>query len=152
MASLSPATIFTAVAVFVDTNILVYAHDAAAGAKHERAKHLVAAFWLAAEKPAISTQVIAELHVNLVRKLKVTVHEAAEIAATYLDNWAVVDADASLIHDAWEIQLRWQLSFWDSQMLAAARRANASEVWTEDLNDGQDYGGAVAFNPFKNLL
>ena len=136
--------------VFIDTNILVYAHDQDAGAKHQTAKALVAALWLADDKPAISTQVISELHVNLVRKLKATVLEAVEIAATYLDNWQVVETNASLIHDAWETQLRWQLSFWDAQMIAAARRANAREVWTEDLNHGQDYGGVTAVNPFKN--
>ncbi|MDB6139845.1 MAG: hypothetical protein JWO94_2917 [Verrucomicrobiaceae bacterium] len=135
--------------VFIDTNILVYAHDADAGVKHEKARELVTAFWLAADKPFISTQVVAELHVNLVRKLKTTVLEAAEIAALYLDNWQMIYASASLIHEAWEIQHQWQLSFWDAQMIAAARRANAWETWTEDLNHGQDYGGVTAFNPFN---
>lgn len=121
--------------VFIDTNILVYAHDADAGARHQKAKDVV----------------VAELHVNLVRKLKDTVSEAAEIAALYLDHWRVVATDASLIHNAWEIQMRWQLSFWDAQMIAAAVRANASEIWTEDLNHGQDYGGVIAVNPFQTF-
>ena len=139
-------------APFIDTNILVYAHDADAGEKHALSRKLVTEWWQATDKPTISTQVVAELHVNLVRKLKVTVHEAAHISAAYLDGWNVVETNASLIHDAWEIQLRWQLSFWDAQMIAAATRSQASEVWTEDLNHGQEYGSVIAINPFKTFL
>ena len=136
---------------FIDTNILVYAHDANAGAKQHHSKKLVTEWWLGAKKPTICTQVVAELHVNLVRKLKVTIHEAADISATYLDGWNVVETNASLVHDAWKIQLRWQLSFWDAQMIAAAARSRSNEVWTEDLNHGQEYGGVIAINPFKHL-
>jgi predicted nucleic acid-binding protein len=33
--------------------------------------------------------------------------------------------------------------------LAAARTSGASEIFTEDFNHGQDYGGIRAFNPFR---
>jgi predicted nucleic acid-binding protein len=44
---------------------------------------------------------------------------------------------------------RWRLSFWDALILAAARKAEASRIWSEDLSDGQDYGGIRVVNPFK---
>lgn len=138
-------------ALFIDTNVFVYAHDSDAGAKHATARKLLTDLWLTTDKPVISTQVISELHVNLVRKLKLAPVEAVDLAAAYLDAWNVVDVDAALVHDAWEIQLRWQLSYWDAQMVAAALRSGCTEIWTEDLNDGQDYGGAKAVNPFKTI-
>ncbi len=51
---------------FVDTNILMYAHDSAAGEKHERAKALVEELWQA-RSGVVSTQVLQELAVNLRR-------------------------------------------------------------------------------------
>ena len=51
--------------VFIDTNILVYAHDKDAGLKHSKASQIVATFWEQRQRPFISTQVLQELHVNL---------------------------------------------------------------------------------------
>lgn len=136
-------------ALFVDTNVLVYAHDSDAGAKHVTAKRLLTECWLASVQPAISTQIVSELHVNLMRKLNFAPADAVDLCSAYLDAWNIINVDAELVHDAWEIQLRWQLSYWDAQMVAAALRARCTEIWTEDLNDGQDYGGTKAVNPFK---
>ena len=54
---------------FVDTNILMYAHDSAAGEKHARAKALVEELW-ESRSGVVSTQVLQELAVNLRRKVK----------------------------------------------------------------------------------
>jgi predicted nucleic acid-binding protein len=63
--------------------------------------------------------------------------------------WNVIDNTASLLRTALDIQQRYQLSFWDSNIIAAARSAGAKELWTEDLNNGQRYEGILAVNPFK---
>lgn len=66
----------------------------------------------------------------------------------------------TLVEEAWRLpgqtaisvqvlQSRWQLSLWDSMILAAARTSGAGELLTEDLNHGQDYGGVRVVNPFK---
>ena len=54
--------------IFVDTNILVYAHDRDAAGKHQAAKDRVASLWRLPVAPAISVQVLQELYVNLFRK------------------------------------------------------------------------------------
>jgi len=46
-----------------------------------------------------------------------------------------------------EIRERLQSSFWDGLILAAAKRARAGVIWSEDFNTGQDYDGVVAVNP-----
>jgi len=49
---------------FVDTNILIYAHDRSAGLKYERARDLVERLWISGQG-VLSTQVLQELCINL---------------------------------------------------------------------------------------
>ena len=44
---------------------------------------------------------------------------------------------------------RFRLSYWDGAILAAARASDCDSVYTEDLSDGQDYGGLRVINPFR---
>jgi len=134
--------------IFIDTNILVYAHDADAGEKHSRAKALIEKLWTNRETPSLSVQVLQELHVNLVRN-GATAEASARIVERYL-SWRVVDNTRHLLRQAFAEQQRWNISFWDSLIIAAARRARASTVWSEDLNAGQDYGGVLVANPLKS--
>lgn len=43
---------------------------------------------------------------------------------------------------------RYQISYWDGAILAAAESLGAPVVYTEDLNHGQSYGSVRAVNPF----
>ncbi|MBT4499476.1 MAG: PIN domain-containing protein [Gemmatimonadetes bacterium] len=131
--------------IFVDTNLLVYAHDRDAADRHEKAKALVAELWRRPMLPAISVQVLQELYVNLIRK-QVSDMEARETIADYR-TWYVVENDAMLLMEGIEIRERLQSSFWDGLILAAAKRARAGVIWSEDFNTGQDYDGVVAVNP-----
>jgi predicted nucleic acid-binding protein len=134
--------------VFIDTNILVYAHDADAGNRHIRAKSLIENLWTGRKIPVISVQVLQELHVNLTRK-GASLEESARIVERYL-SWRVVDNTRHLLREALTEQQKWGLSFWDSLIVAAARRAGASTLWTEDLNEGQDLGGLLIANPLAD--
>lgn len=133
--------------VFVDTNILMYAHDSAAGAKHERAKALLERLWQE-RSAAISTQVLQELAVNLRRKVAVplTTKAVQEIVADYL-TWQVVVNDGTAIREALDFEERYGISFWDALIVQAANTAGASILYTEDLSDGQHYGNVRAENP-----
>ncbi|OGV65725.1 MAG: hypothetical protein A3K19_25880 [Lentisphaerae bacterium RIFOXYB12_FULL_65_16] len=131
--------------LFVDTNILVYAHDRDAGRKHARARALVESAWREDSWPHVSVQVLQELFVNLHRK-GLTVPEARATVADYAQ-WPVVQNTVALIDGAADEMTRWRLSFWDSLILAAARSAGASVIWSEDLSDTQDYDGIHVENP-----
>jgi len=131
--------------IFVDTNILVYAHDRDAADKHQVAKDRVAELWLLPISPAISVQVLQELYVNLIRK-EISQAEARRTVVDY-GAWHVVDNDQALLLEGIDLQTRWQSSFWDALILAAARRARAGVIWSEDFNTTQDYDGIVAVNP-----
>lgn len=134
-----------AVDIFIDTNILIYAHDLDAGEKHDKASQLVHDFWDRRAVPSLSVQVLQEMHVNLIRK-GVSVDKSADTVRRYLA-WRVMHNTKTLLRRAFDVQQRWQLSFWDSAVVAAAQQAGASTLWSEDLNAGQNYGGVVVVNP-----
>ena len=136
-----------AVDVFVDTNILLYAHDLDAGEKHVKALNLIQCLWTERKVPSLSIQVLQEMHVNLVRK-GVPLPDSIEIVGRYLA-WRVVTNSEAVLRRAFTVQQRWGLSFWDASIVAAALQTGAVELWTEDLNTGQDYGGVVAVNPLE---
>lgn len=131
--------------VFVDTNILVYAHDVDAGERHERARLRVAELWKRKMPPAISVQVLQELYTTLIMR-QVPQSQAEEVVALYL-RWEVMENTAGLLVRGIEEQKRWQVSPWDAWILAAARQAGARELWSEDFSAGQDYDGVRVRNP-----
>ena len=131
--------------VFVDTNILVYAHDAKAGLKHRIAKQKIKSLWERDLPPALSVQVLQESCVNFIRK-GMAADEAGKFVADYLQ-WDVIANDTALLLEGLGESRRWKLSLWDALIVAAAKRAKASILWSEDLNAGQDYGGVVVLNP-----
>lgn len=133
--------------VFIDTNVLVYAHDLDAGKKHEDAKRLLAGLWLSKPLPWISIQVLQELLVTL-RRRGVPADVARETVEAYT-RWRVVENDVGLLREGMAEMKRWQLSFWDGLILAAARQAHVSTILSEDLSDEQDYGGVRIQNPFR---
>jgi predicted nucleic acid-binding protein len=134
---------------FVDTNILVYAHDTSAGAKHDRAKALVEDLW-SQRSGVVSTQVLQELCVNIRRKAKhpVDLRTAREIVADYL-SWDVVTNTAESILEALQLEERYQISFWDALIVQAAEASGAAVLYSEDLSDGQTYRGVRVVNPLR---
>ena len=84
---------------FVDTNILVYAHDRSAGVKYERARKLIGDLWTTGEG-VVSTQVLQELCVNLRRKIAqpLPLEEVRRLVEDYLA-WEVVTIDSRSVVD-----------------------------------------------------
>ncbi len=134
---------------FVDTNVLVYAHDVTAGAKHDQTKTRVEELWRN-RSGVVSTQVLQELCVNLRRKAgrPVSLKAAREIVADYLA-WNVVTNTGESILDALELEERYGVSFWDALVIQAAEASGAEVLYSEDLSDGQKYRSVRVVNPFK---
>jgi len=132
---------------FVDTNILMYAHDASAGEKHERAKALVAELWRD-RSGVVSTQVLQELAVNLRRKTAKPLDAKAtrDVVADYL-TWQVIVNGGESILQALDLEARYQISFWDALVLQAAQSSSAEILYSEDLSHGQEYGSVRVVNP-----
>ena len=131
---------------FVDTNILVYAHDNTAGSKHERARALVEQLW-ADRSGVLSTQVLQELYVSL-RKARnpMPAAEARQVVADYL-RWEVVVNNGDSVVEAAELETRYRISFWDALIVQAASTSGVEILYSEDLSAGQAYGPVRVVNP-----
>jgi predicted nucleic acid-binding protein len=127
---------------FVDTNILMYAHDKAAGGKHERARTVVEELWRD-RRGVVSTQVLQELAVDLRRKAGRPLDAKAtrEIVTDYLA-WQVVVNGGESILEALDLEARFQISFWDALIVQAAQASGAETLYSEDLSDGQTWDRA----------
>lgn len=133
---------------FVDTNILVYAHDRSAGAKHDRARTLIEQLWQSGNG-VISTQVLQELCLNLRRKANppLQIEETRRLLQDYL-SWEVVVNSPESVVQALEIEDRYKTSFWDALILHAAEISGASVLYSEDFSANQKYGSVRIVNPF----
>ena len=135
---------------FVDTNILVYAHDRSAGLKHERARLLIEELWNSG-RGVLSTQVLQELCVNLRRKSSrpLSVEETRRLVQDYLSWEIFVNTPASTIQ-ALDIEVRFKISFWDALILQAAEGSGVAILYSEDLATGQRYGAIRIVNPLTD--
>jgi predicted nucleic acid-binding protein len=134
---------------FVDTNILVYAHDFTTGAKHKRAKALIENLW-SSEAGVLSTQVLQELRVSLRRKAArpLSAEETRRLIEDY-SSWEVVVNTAESVLQALTIESRYKISFWDALIVQAAGSAGATVLYSEDLAEGQTYGAVRVVNPLR---
>lgn len=132
---------------FVDTNILIYAHDRSAGIKHDRARKLIERLWTSGEG-VLSTQVLQELCINLRRRVTppLQINDIRQLVQNYLKWEIVVNAPESAL-DALDIEVRYKISFWDALLLQAAETSGASVLYSEDLSAGQRYGTIRVENP-----
>jgi len=135
---------------FVDTNILVYAHDRTAGIKYLRARALVEQLWDSGNG-VLSTQVLQELCVNL-RRNTANPPPVAEIRRLIREysTWEVTNNTSESILKALDIEIRYKTSFWDALILQAAEDAGASILYSEDLAAGQHYGAVQVVNPLAD--
>jgi predicted nucleic acid-binding protein len=132
---------------FVDTNILIYAHDRSAGVKHERARELIEKLWTNGQG-VLSTQVLQEFCVNLRRKVArpLAVDEIRRLVNDYM-SWEIVLNSAEAVIQALDIEIRHKTSFWDALILQAAEQSGAAVLYSEDLAAGQSYGTVRVVNP-----
>jgi predicted nucleic acid-binding protein len=135
-------------AVFVDTNVFVYARDPNAAAKQATADALLRELWIE-QRGRTSLQVLSEFYATVTRKLKpgLTPDEAWE-EVTEIMSWEPQTIDRSLLTQAREVERRYRLSWWDSMIVAAAQLQDCPVLMTEDLQHGLVCGTVTIRNPF----
>ncbi len=133
--------------VFVDTNVLVYAHDNKAGHKHLEAMRILQG--LSQQRAgALSMQVLQEFYVTVTRKIASPLsREEARAIVEDFSHWCVATSPAD-IRQAFLIEDGARIGFWDALIVAAALRCGATKVISEDLNPGQTIAGIQIENPF----
>lgn len=137
----------TALTVFVDTNVLLYADDRRDAAKQLRAREWLLALWQQ-RSGRLSTQVLNEYYVNATRRLGMAQGDArAKVRRFQL--WQPWQLDHQTVETAWGVEARFGLSYWDSLILAAAAQAGCTHVLSEDLQHGQQIDAVTIVNPFR---
>lgn len=135
---------------FLDTNILLYSidEDPVSVSKRKRAQQL-----LLSERWGWSIQVATEFFVNAT-STKRSFRLPAPAAAALVEGWLAfptLDLTPALFRAAVAMQQRYQMSYWDAAILAAAKQMACHTVYSEDLNAGQNYDGVTVVNPFAAL-
>lgn len=134
--------------VFLDTNILIYAIET----KGPEPEKTVAAQTLAkSQDVVISTQVLGEFYraVTSTKRESPLDHQEATSWIQLWKRYDVREITVPHVDLALEIAQRFGLGYFDALILSAARVAGCAILYTEDLSDGQDYGGVTVDNPFR---
>jgi predicted nucleic acid-binding protein len=132
---------------FVDTNVLVYA---AAGRGRDEAKRRRAVEIVETEEFGLSAQVLQEFFVTVTAKIPAPL--SVDGALEWIEQLEVFPCaviDTPLVKVAAEVSHRYRISYWDAAIIAAAETLGAKLLYTEDLNDGQQYGSATVCDPFR---
>jgi predicted nucleic acid-binding protein len=131
----------------LDTNILVYAIDTAAGSRHTFAGTLIERVLLGGQAILI-LQTMTEFYAVATRKFRIPSRDVL----LFLDELRAVLS----VHAADERDFdratrgdRHGLSFWDALLWATADRIGVRYLLSEDFQDGRTLGGVTFVDPFK---
>jgi len=132
---------------FVDTNVLIYAHDTDANAKHLAAKSILRQLW-SERKGALSPQVLQEFYVNVTKKIPHPLSkESARLVVSTYAIWCIETTSVEVLN-AFRIEDESRIGFWDALIVASALKSGANRILSEDLNAGQTIAGIRIENPF----
>jgi predicted nucleic acid-binding protein len=132
---------------FMDTNVLVYAYDLSDPRKQQIAQGLVRR--AVAGEIAASSQVLGEFAATLLHKLAPPAKPEDLMALLdALGPIKLVPIDCDVVVRAVQARAQYGVHFYDGMILAAAERGGCQKIWSEDLNDGQQYFGCAVENPF----
>lgn len=135
---------------FIDTNILIYAHDIDARAKNEIAKTILRELW-SERIGALSLQVLQEFYINVTRKIASPLSkDSARSVVTSYAMWCTETTPIE-ISTAFRIEDESRIGFWDALIVASAVKSGAARILSEDLNAGQRIAGILIENPFAGV-
>jgi predicted nucleic acid-binding protein len=133
---------------FVDTNVVIYAHDVDAKAKHEIAKRILQNLW-SERTGVLSMQVLQEFYVNVTRKIATPLpKDTARLVVNSYSLWCIETTPAE-IAAAFRIEDESRIGFWDALIVASAVKAGTARIISEDLNAQQIIAGIRIENPFQ---
>jgi predicted nucleic acid-binding protein len=133
---------------FIDTNILLYSISRDPG---EASKRDIAIALLSADDIALSVQVLQEFYVQATRSTR-SDRLDHDIAVGLIRTWLrfkVQDVTLPVMIGALQIKQRYDLSYWDAAIIAAAQILGCREVLSEDMSHGRNINGVTVHNPFS---
>ena len=135
---------------FLDTDILVYAHDISAGAKHIKAVELVQGCW-ELQTGCTSLQVLEEFYLAVTGKVSRPLDEgtAAGILRD-LSYWRVHTPRPGDLLNAIDLQEQYNLAFRDAMIVQSAAGLGCEVIWSEGISPDGVYAGVKVINPFRS--
>lgn len=124
------------VTCFVDTNIWLYAFIEADDETGNTTKSAIARALIQKSEPVVSTQVINEVCVNLLRRANFSEEQISRLIESFYEKYQVIELTKSVLLLASQLRQRYSLSFWDSTIVAAALSAGVSVLYSEDMQHG----------------
>ena len=132
---------------FADSNIPTYGRDVDDPVKRTAALNWMDFLWRS-QLGRVSIQVINETYSAMRKRAVTTELEAIRADVRDLLAFTLVPITAAVVEDAWRIQDRFQLSWWDALIVATAAAGGCRYLLTEDLQEGQRFGDLLVVNPF----
>lgn len=117
---------------FIDSNVWIYL---LVQGQDDR-KRVVARALIEGKRFFVSTQVIGEVCVGLLRKGAMTEREVRGSINSFYRNHAVMTIDHKTLLSVSDLRTRYAFSFWDSLIVAAALQSGAQILYTEDMQHG----------------
>ena len=132
---------------FVDSTVLIYAHDLDVPAKREIADRVLRELW-EKQTGTLSVQVLQEFYVNATRKIpQPLTKEAARLVVDDYSRWCIKTTPAE-ISAAFRIEDESQINFWHALIVSSALKSGAFRLVSEDFQHGRQFGSLRAENPF----
>ncbi len=132
---------------FVDSNVLIYAHDVDAGTKHRIANSLLRQLW-ESRTGVLSVQVLQEFYANITHKVSKPISRTqARMVVDEYSRWSI-ETTPNELSTAFRIEDEARINFWDALIIASALKRGATRILSEDLKAGQRIAGIVIENPF----
>ena len=136
------------IAVFVDTNVLLYGEDAADAMKQAQAIAWLGELWKR-RCGRLSTQVLNEFYVSATRKAKPPMPAGdARAEVRRYQRWQPWQVDHATVESAWAIESRFGLTYRDALIAAAAQQMGCRFLLSEDMQHEQQIDGVQIINPF----
>jgi predicted nucleic acid-binding protein len=132
---------------FIDTNIWLYAFSTSQDQwKSQQAKLLLRQ----TPQIALSTQVVNEVSVNLLRKFQSEERDIRKLVRSLYRKYLIVELNRSILLQASDLQISYHISYWDSLIIASALTAGATTLYSEDMHDGLIVNNQLTIvNPLK---
>ena len=137
--------------IFVDTSVLVHAHDLDSGVKRAIAEQVLKQIWQD-ETGVLSVQVLQEFYRALTESIGSPVpRRAARDLVSAYSAWDVVMADAADVLAASDFEERYRISFRDALVVIAARKSGATLILSDVLQPHRPIAGLELQNPFAEI-
>ncbi len=130
----------------LDTNLLVYSIDRAAGAKQAMAQTVVR--MAAVANCRLTLQTVSEFYAVATRKGHLPPDVAAGLARDWLDLFPCLPHSGAATRQALDLAGSKRASYWDALLLCTAAEGGCGTILSEDMADGAVVGGVRIVNPF----